>query len=90
MCVVSMAGDVYKPNWPLPQQPLDWSGITFTPAQEATALEKFEELMKVAKELDALLGLPDCEDPEKTGWLEEVRERVREHERAKVDERLGG
>ncbi len=46
-------------------------------------------MMKTARRLDAVLGLPDCEDPAKTAWLEEVRARVRAHERAKIDTRLG-
>lgn len=96
MCIVSMVGGEYSKTWPSPWEPGTFkivphveTSIGWTPAREATALDLLEQLMDVARRLDAVLGLPDCEDPQKTAWLEEVRARVREHERAKIDARLG-
>jgi hypothetical protein len=92
-----MVMDQYRPTWPAPNTtpvvPWDGTGITFptitfTPAQEKTALEAFEELCAAARKLDEILGLPDCEDPKKAEWIESVRARVREHELAKIEERL--
>ena len=90
--------DQYRPTWPAPQiipgtgttpvNPWIPGTITFTPAQEKTALDAFEELCAAARKLDEILGLPDCEDPMKAEWLESVRARVREHELAKIEERL--
>ena len=96
MCTVSMMGDQYRKVWPdpyiIPQMPYyppqPGTTITFTPTKEETALDLLEQLMALAKKLDKVLGLPDCEDPEKTEWIKEVRERVRKHEIEKIDKRL--
>jgi len=92
-----MVFDRYR-TWPEPQilpgtgtTPLNpWvpDNLTFTLAQEKTALDAFEELCAAARKLDKILGLPDCEDPKKAEWLAEVRERVRQHELDKINERL--
>ena len=98
MCVVSMVMDMGRTSWPWnppvgsPIQPVtvpfnttDW---TIATTDEATALQAFEELIAAAEKLDRILGLADCEDPEKAKWLDAVRERVRQHEASKVDRRL--
>ena len=99
MCVISMIHDRYRRTWPvLPGTIVPGTGtavepwvpdqIKWTPTQEKTALDAFEELCAAARKLDEILGLPDCEDPKKAEWLESVRQRVREHELKKIDERL--
>ena len=94
MCVISMVFDRYR-TWPGPTTvpgtgtyPFVPDTITFTPIQEKTALDAFEELCAAARKLDEILGLPDCEDPKKAEWLESVRARVREHELSKIEQRL--
>lgn len=98
MCVISMIHEHYQSTWPFPTivpgtgtapyNPFIPDTITFTTIQEKTALEAFEELCAAARKLDEILGLPDCEDPKKAEWLESVRSRVREHELAKIEQRL--
>lgn len=98
MSVIGKVYDQFNTTWPAsniaPVVPWDWTGIinfptiTFIPAQEKTALEAFEELRAAACKLDEILGLPDCEDLKKSEWLETIRARVREHELAKIEERL--
>ena len=79
---------IYPDTGTAPYNPFIPDTITFTPVQEKTALDAFEELCAAARKLDEILGLPDCEDPKKAEWLESVRQRVREHELAKIEERL--
>ena len=95
MCVVSMVMDYGRTNWPWnPQTPTavpnttGWETFTTPHVNETTALEAFEKLVAAAAELDRVLGLADCEDPAKAAWLDSVRERVRQHELAKIDQRL--
>ena len=99
MCVVSMVMDMGRTSWPWnppvgsPIQPVtvpfDNTGWTIATTDESIALQAFEELIAAAEKLDRILGLADCEDPEKAKWLDAVRERVRQHEFEKVNTRLG-
>ena len=69
---------------------ITWPRITLTGStvDPLTALDAFEELCAAAKKLDAILGLPDCEDPTKAEWLTKVKEQVRQHELEKLEKRL--
>lgn len=93
MCVVSNVHDHYQQKWPFPvaaPSPLDQlAQKVFSPAHEKSAIELFEEIVRLTKKLDAVLGLPDCESAHKTEWMEKVRERIRQAEAAKLDKRLG-
>ena len=94
MCVVSFIQDWGQKQWPwnplTPTVPdTNWTGTFVMPqVPEKDALEIFERLVATARELDEALGLADCEDPKKAEWLEQVRERVRQHELAKLEQRL--
>lgn len=47
--------------------PMDW---------DRSKLAVFEELLTQAAIYDSISGQPDCVDPAKSSWLEEVRNRV--------------
>lgn len=92
MCITSFVHDEYSKAFPpSPSLPAQWTNLFQTSASHPpkTALDLFEELIRIAKQLDAALGLPDCEDEHKTAWMAELRRQVREHEAAKIDKRLG-
>ena len=42
------------------------------------SLEEFYKLIEAAKIFDKKTNQPDCEDPEKTKWLEIVQHKVQE------------
>lgn len=52
------------------------------------AVEIFEDLLRIAKELDRELGLPDCE--KSSEWVDELRKKVRTWEIRRLDSRLKG
>jgi hypothetical protein len=72
-----MIGDYYRPRspfdcFPLPEKPpLDW---------DETKMRKLRELMDKAREMDDLMGEPQCEDPNKTAWMREIEERLKKLE----------
>lgn len=87
MCVVSMILDHGRQRYPAPSlipwnpQPYPMPGIidnpTQPPNQEKNFKELIDELYKLidqAKKYDEAAGEPDCEDPEKEKWLDEVKE----------------
>lgn len=39
-------------------------------------LAEFHKLIEAAKQFDKISGQPDCEDPEKTKWIEVVERKV--------------
>jgi hypothetical protein len=90
MCVVSMIYDygrtIHDDNWAIIPYPGTSGNITTT---TRSPLDIFDELVRLAGELDRALGLADCEDPSKAKWLDRVREQVRKHERKRIDQRLG-
>ena len=77
MCVVSnviAAGQQIWSNNPPP--PLS---VTYPPAPRIpTAAEwaAFVELVEKARKFDELANQADCEDPEKTAWMEAIEERL--------------
>ena len=60
MCVVSMIYDYVREYVPVTQ----WTPDTFA---------LLEEVLRKLNKLDAKLGQPDCEDPNKAQYLQEVR-----------------
>ena len=63
MCMVSVINDYGRQNIPTVQ----WNYNNFN---------EFKEILKRLEALDAKLGQPDCETPEKTAWMKEVEERL--------------
>jgi hypothetical protein len=48
------------------------------------SLRLYQEIMQKIHTLDATLGQPDCEDPEKRKWLQEMGEMLRSLEHTEV------
>ena len=75
MCVYSSIGQWGREN--LPEAP-PWNtfpalpGVYITPAQWA----EYKKLLEAAKEFDKATGQPECTDPEKTAWMEDVERRM--------------
>ncbi len=96
MCVVSMIFDKYGPTWPLVPKEDPWKKViedALTPRrlsieEHKTAIQLFQEIVKLTKKLDEMLGLPDCEDPAKMEWLEKIKAQIIEAEKKKVEEQL--
>lgn len=53
-------------------------GRTMIPLQDWTrpAFNEFQEILKRIEALDKKLGQPDCEDPTKAAWMQQVEERL--------------
>jgi hypothetical protein len=60
------------PSWPFQQPPQPFSD----PEAEKSRLDAFLDLARKAREVDARLGQPDCEDPKKTEWLDLLMKRL--------------
>jgi hypothetical protein len=67
MCVVSMVHDYMREN----VQPQSWTYESFN---------EFKKLLELLDRLDNLLGQPDCVDPEKTKYMEEIEARLKKLE----------
>lgn len=89
MCVISMVNDYGRQNWPIYPAP-----APFAPPPDPNSkwtletIEQFEKLVKAAERMDALMGEPDCVDPEKAKFMKELKKlkkRLKKLER-KVDE----
>lgn len=84
MCMVSAVydyGRTHKP-WPdyvrfIPEQPIVVPGKTEINLEaEKEWIKKFLELVGKAKDFDKTTGQPDCEDPSKAVFEDEVRRRL--------------
>lgn len=62
MCVVSM---VYLAGAQIP--PADWTWPAWV---------DFQALLQRAQDLDRKLGQPECHDPDKAAWTQEIEERL--------------
>jgi hypothetical protein len=67
MWVVSMVHDYMREN----VQPQSWTYESFN---------EFKKLLELLDRLDNLLGQPDCVDPEKTKYMEEIEGRLKKLE----------
>jgi len=72
MCIVSPIIDYGQRMWPI--EPLRLGLITITPEQWA----EYVKLKQAAEEFDKKTGQPDCIDPKKKEWEDEVRRLIRE------------
>ena len=63
MCVVSVTHDYMRTHIPLQQ----WTRPMFS---------EYQEIIRRLTELDKKLNQPDCEDPAKAAWMQEVEERL--------------
>jgi hypothetical protein len=66
MCTVSVIFDYGKQ---MPQQ--FWTQESF---------DQYMALLKAAKHFDDASGQPDCEDPTKTQWIEDIKTRLKQGE----------
>lgn len=66
MCVVSMIHD--------------WASKLPTQTWDPNLLDLYHDLLRRVNEIDAKLGLPNCESPEKAAFLKEIEERVKKLE----------
>jgi hypothetical protein len=79
---VSYVSDHYNQTpWTIP--PFEWPKVApvdlnWTPE----AMKLLKELIVKVKELDAKLGLPDCEDPKKAEWMKSIEKRLQSLEAA--------
>jgi hypothetical protein len=64
MCAVSVVLDYGRENIP----PYQWTRPAF---------DEFKEVIRRLEALDEKLDQPDCEDPEKAKWMEEVERRLK-------------
>ena len=67
MCAVSAIHDYMRTN----TTPEDWSRPVFN---------EFHEIIQRLDDLDKKLGQPDCHDPDKALWMEEVESRLQRME----------
>lgn len=86
MCVVSNISDHYGRDWQQPRTvpgPFLPQSFQWPPAAPVTlpwtkeALDMLKELIERTKQLDAKLGLPDCEDPKKAEWMQAIEARLK-------------
>lgn len=82
MCVVSNIGEYYKPHWGIEPAPALLGVPAFPsypqrPDWTEERIRKLRELIDKAREMDALMGELDCEDPEKTAWMQQIEERLK-------------
>jgi len=77
MCVYSMVIDRFQPDfapwigqkpWTAPNAPLE------NPQALKDLIAEFQKAQEAAKVVDAAMGAPDCEDPEKAKLLDRVAE----------------
>jgi hypothetical protein len=76
MCTVSMIGD-WGHLWTSPPYPLT-PPQTITPPAPGIywTLEMFQQFMKLlerVRKLEEEHGVPNCEDPEKLKWIDDIR-----------------
>jgi hypothetical protein len=88
MCTLSMIYDYGRQVWPQqPYVPNPSPGTvpTFTVPKVPTPEEwaAFLELVEKARKFDEMTNQPDCEDPEKGKWMEEVERRLADLEAKK-------
>lgn len=87
MCVTSMIYDYGQRNPPW-QQITPWPGIypgSPLPDQQAReAMQKFLDLIQNAKEYDRAAKQPDCEDPKKAEFMQQILDRL-----DAIEKRLG-
>lgn len=94
MCTVSIISDYGRQTFPnlewwqtqqqsLPQRDRTEEVLAELRAQRAI-LEKFVEMVAKAKEFDVVAKQPDCEDPAKASFMDEVQSRLR-----RIEEALG-
>ena len=90
MCSVSAVMDMgaASPPWHQ-QQALQQPFTQFSPnplpdLEAREAIKKFIELVEAAKRYDAATRAPDCEDPKKLEFMEQVLERL-----TAIEKRLG-
>lgn len=84
MCATSVVLDYFGDRWntypngtwprpvapfaqPEPMAPTPWTRDSF---------DEFKEILKRLEALDAKLGEPDCEDPAKAAWMQDVEARL--------------
>ena len=70
MCAVSMVSDYGRDRVPREQ----WTRDSF---------DDFHEILRRLAKLDEKLNQPDCYDPTKSAWMEEVEQRLRKLETAR-------
>lgn len=81
MCVFSMIGDYYRPG--SPWRPTEFPGWPTTPIAprappvpvkdwDEARKAKLRELLRIAKELDAMNNEAECESPAKTDWMNDI------------------
>lgn len=63
MCAVSATMDYMRQHIPIAQ----WDRPMFN---------EYQEILNRLAALDAKLGQPDCEDPAKAEWMQQVEERL--------------
>ena len=84
MCVMSMVLDHYTREWPNPSKhwkidPIYWpEEIPSQPdpgeiKKTLDRINKFMDLIEKAKEIDNVTNQPDCEDPKKVEYLDEIK-----------------
>jgi hypothetical protein len=74
-----MVYDYYRPAqpWKINVPSIPYTSPAKDPFKwDAKKLDKLKKLIEAAKEMDAEMGEPDCEDPKKTKWMREIEERL--------------
>jgi hypothetical protein len=72
MCVVSMVHDYAKQNWPI--NDIHWPPLEFD--ENRKKYHKLIDMIKRAEELDRIMKEPDCVDPEKEKYIQELEARL--------------
>lgn len=80
MCIISGIYDYGHRTWPTwpttAPVPPPIPPASATPFPTPEQWEAFKRLIEVAKEFDRIANQPDCEDPEKGKWMEQVERRL--------------
>jgi len=71
MCAVSVIHDYMRTN----TTPETWTRPAFN---------EFQEVIRRLDDLDKKLGQPDCHDPQKAAWMEEVEHRLQKIEKGAI------
>jgi len=78
MCAVSNTYDYGQRQWPVWPTPFQPPVALPTPFDWA----QFQRLIEAAKHYDKATGQPDCEDPKKQEWFDEIERRLNALEKA--------